>query len=65
MEWSSGWLLERMVEFEGDPEKWKDQPIGLADADPDIDPMWDSPAMPPPGWERLPMHIPEGVNDGE
>lgn len=63
--WSSGWLLERMLELEGDPEKWSNQPIGLVEPDPDYDPAFDAVAEPPPGWESLPFYEPEVVNDGE
>jgi len=64
VQWSGGWLLERMLEFDGDPAKWNHQPIGWGLDDPDYDPAFDMPAEPPPGWERLPT-IGEVVSDGE
>jgi hypothetical protein len=54
-----------MLELEGDPEKWKDQPIGFGDDDPDWDPAFDAVAEPPPGYENLPFYTPEEVSDGE
>lgn len=59
VEWSTGWLLERVLELEavirGD-DKWNDGVgVGFGVDDPDWDPAFDAPAVPPPGWERLPM----------
>jgi hypothetical protein len=62
--WSSGWLFQRMLEFEGDATKWNNQPIGFGLDDADYDPAFDAAAEPPPGWESLPM-IGEVVSDGE
>jgi hypothetical protein len=63
--WAAGWLLERTMELEGDPERWKGQQIGFGLEDPDYDPAFDAPAEPPAGWESLPMHVREEVGDGE
>jgi hypothetical protein len=59
--WSAGWLLERMLELEGEPEKWKGQQIGFGLDDPDWDPAFD--AVPDVG--NLPFYEPEEVSDGE
>jgi len=61
VEWSAGWLLRRMIEFECDPSKWNNQPIGFGLDDADYDPAFDAAAEPPAGWEQLP----KVVNDGE
>jgi hypothetical protein len=56
--WSSGWLLERMMELQGQPEKWNNQPIGFGLDDPDWDPAFDESMSvePPTGWENLPVY---------
>ena len=55
--WSQGWLLERVLEYEHDPEKWKGQPIGFSES------SGAGMTEPPAGWEQLPMI--EEVSDGE
>jgi len=62
--WSSGWLLQRMLEYDGDPARWNNQPIGWGLDDVDYDPAFDAEAEPPAGWESLPF-IEGEVSDAE
>jgi hypothetical protein len=57
VEWSSGWLLARMIELGGGlPPAWNDGITpGFGLDDPEYDPTFDEQAEPPVGWERLPM----------
>ena len=57
LEWSTGWLLARLIELGGGlPEAWSDGiDPGFGMDDSDWDPAFDTPAEPPRGWERLPM----------
>jgi hypothetical protein len=59
LEHSSGWLFQQMAQLAAsDPTEWlKAGPVGFFDdEDPDYDPMFDTVAEPPAGWQRLPMH---------
>jgi len=62
--WSGGWLLQRMLEYDGDATRWNNHPIGWGLDDPDYDPAFDDPAEPPAGWESLPFDRGE-VSDAE
>lgn len=60
LEWSSGWLLERVLELEmalrHDPKLWDDGvPTGFGLDDPDVDPAFDAPAVAPPWIANLPF----------
>lgn len=56
VDWSSGWLLERMMELTPLPESWANQPIGFGLDDPEFDPWMHGAVEPPAGWQNLPFN---------
>jgi len=55
IEWSGGWLLERLMDLTVTPESWANKPIGFGLDDPDFDPSFHGAVEPPAGWQRLPF----------